>query len=300
MEIRTLKQFIAVAEELHFGRAAERLHMSQPPLSYAIKRLEQELRVKLFERDKKHVAITPAGRIFLERAYSVLEQLQIAVEDVQAAEQGAIGRLVVGYTDEYEMRILPETVARFAGLYPHVTVQLFHHMTEVLQQKIANRELDLAFVNLPLANKFKQLASRSLGRVRFLVALKRTHPLAEHQEVYVHQLKGEQLLGVPQTPLRGFDHQLISLLGTVEATRHSEYSTASTNFQISLAREGQGVALLAEGSFAEREWPELVFRPLADPNAYLDQAVIWRQGTPLIAVQRFVELAVQNSQSKAL
>lgn len=108
MELRHLHYFIAVAEELHFSRAAERLHISQPPLSQQIRDLEDELGVKLFERTKRQVHLTEAGKVFLERSYGVLAQLEQAIAVTQQIGRGEVGRLAIGFVDSAMYTLLPE------------------------------------------------------------------------------------------------------------------------------------------------------------------------------------------------
>ena len=128
----SLRSFVAVAEELHFGRAAARVHIVQPALSRQIRALEEELGVRLFERDRRRVALTPAGAVFLEEARSLLEQVARAVEAAQRADRGELGSLRIGYVPAMVSTGLPEMVRRFRERYPDVDVQL-QEMTPAMQ-----------------------------------------------------------------------------------------------------------------------------------------------------------------------
>ena len=124
MELRHLHYFIAVAEELHFSRAAERLRISQPPLSQQIRGLEDELGVKLFERTKRQVHLTEAGKVFLERSYLVLAQLEQAIEVTQQIGRGEVGRLAIGFVGSATYTVLPDILSVFREQFPAVELRL--------------------------------------------------------------------------------------------------------------------------------------------------------------------------------
>ena len=124
MELRHLKYFIAVAEELHFARAAGRLHIAQPSLSKQIKQLEQELGFPLFYRTKQKVELLDAGHVFLDEAHRILRQAENAVESARRAHTGQSGRLLIGFSASATLEVLPKVFRKYLELYPNVTVEL--------------------------------------------------------------------------------------------------------------------------------------------------------------------------------
>ena len=124
MELRHLKYFIAVAEELHFARAAGRLHIAQPSLSKQIKQLEQELGFPLFYRTKQKVELLDAGHVFLDEAHRILRQAENAVESARRAHTGQSGRLLIGFSASATLEVLPKVLRKYLELYPNVTVEL--------------------------------------------------------------------------------------------------------------------------------------------------------------------------------
>src|SRR5438552_6461734 len=144
MELRHLRYFVAVAEELHFGRAAARLRISQPPLSQQIMGLERELGVELFRRTKREVQVTAAGRAFLDRARQVLAEVDRAIEAVRRAARGVVGRIEVGYVPTAEIRIVPRLLREFRKRYPQVEVGLHPLNPGEQVEALRHSRIDLA------------------------------------------------------------------------------------------------------------------------------------------------------------
>ncbi len=124
MELRHLRYFVAVAEELHFGRAAARVRIAQPPLSQQIRQLEQELGVVLFNRNKRRVELTPAGRAFLEEVRRIFAQTAHAVRTAQRADRGEIGQLAIGFVPSADLDILPRVLRVWSSRFPAVEIEL--------------------------------------------------------------------------------------------------------------------------------------------------------------------------------
>ena len=152
MELRHLKYFVAVAEELHFGRAAKRLRMTQQPLSRQIKDLEEELGVKLFYRTKRTVRLTEVGAIFLAETRKTLQQAEYAVHIVRQAQQGKIGKLTIGFTGSALNIVLPAVVRQFKQLFPQVELILKRMQTLEQVEALNNRQIDLGLLHPPINN----------------------------------------------------------------------------------------------------------------------------------------------------
>ena len=144
MELRHIRYFVAVAEELHFRRAAERLRISQPPLSLQIRELERELGAVLFERSRQKVALTLAGRCFLQHARQILEDVKSATNSVRRAADGEIGELRIAFTQSFEfLPLLPETIHRFRARFPEVTFALRQMASAEQLAAVVNRTIDM-------------------------------------------------------------------------------------------------------------------------------------------------------------
>lgn len=149
IEIRHLRYFVAVAEEMHFGRAAERLHMAQSPLSHQIRQLERRLGVVLLDRDHHVIGITDAGQTFLEEARRLLGELDRAVERTRRAGRGEVGRVRVGYVSEMTADVLPRSLKAHRQRFPDITIDLWQGMTGDLLEGLRAQRLDVGFVRSP-------------------------------------------------------------------------------------------------------------------------------------------------------
>lgn len=146
MDIRKLKYFIAVAEELHFHRAAEKLHMTQPPLTQQIQALEHELGVKLFERNKRQVRLTPAGAVFYEEASRVLSQLERSIQTVQLASQGIIGHLNIAFIGSAEGGIMVDVLKIFRQRFPQIQLNLLEMTSAQQWQALHDGTIHIGFM----------------------------------------------------------------------------------------------------------------------------------------------------------
>ncbi|MGI8909494.1 MAG: LysR family transcriptional regulator, partial [Rubrobacteraceae bacterium] len=186
MDIRQLRYFVAVAEERHFGRAAKRLHLSQPPLSMQIKNLEHELGVELFERSTRRVALTDAGRILLERARGILSLTEEAAEAVKGAEAGLGGRLEVGFISSATLSLLPPAIRLFRERFSGVELDLKELTSAQQVDALYEGEIRLGLVRLPLRAPGIQL--EPVLEESLVVALPSGHPLEALDRVPVGEI----------------------------------------------------------------------------------------------------------------
>jgi DNA-binding transcriptional LysR family regulator len=175
VELRHLRSFLAVVEELHFSRAAARLHISQPPLSQQIRRLEDELGARLFRRTKRRVELTPAGQTFLIEARQTLAQAERAVRAAQRAERGELGELVVGYVPSATYGPLPDVIRMFRKRFPDVDLRLQNLRSVQQRQALVDRQIDVGFVRPQVADP--HLSYEAIWRESVVVALPGNHPL---------------------------------------------------------------------------------------------------------------------------
>ena len=189
IELRHLRYFVAVAEELHFGRAALRLHLAQPPLSQQIRKLEEILGYQLFLRTSRAVKLTSAGEVFLERARRTLRNVQEDMEEARSVGRGEEGFLRVGFIGSAMLTALPAMLGRYRRLYPKVNLQLNESHTSIVVQKLLKGELDAGF--LRDGGHAPGLEIERLFSEPFIAVLPKKHPLAQHKTISARALRDE-------------------------------------------------------------------------------------------------------------
>jgi DNA-binding transcriptional LysR family regulator len=188
MELRHLRAFVAVAEELHFGHAAARLQISQSPLSQSIRALEAELGIELLERTTRRVRLLPAGEAFLPRARESLAAATAAIEDARAVAAGELGRLAVGFTGSMTYALLPVLAKALRARLPRLQLELRGELLTPDQvERLVDGRLDLGFLRPPLQHA--GLAVEPVGAEPLVAALPHRHPLARQKTVHVSQLE---------------------------------------------------------------------------------------------------------------
>ena len=275
IDLRLLTQFRAVAKHLHFRKAADELHMAQPPLSQAIKRLEDTLGVQLLERTKKQVKLTTAGAVFLAEAEKTLAQARRAEDMARAADQGSIGKLAIGFVGSATYRVLPTLLRDFHDRHPTVELEL-NEMTTLQQfQALAQGRIQVGFLRPPLP--FDQsLSMRVIDRERLLPILPRSHPLADTPTLSLKDLAEEKLITFPAAAVPSVFTQI--MLACKEAGFAPAVAQTALQIQtmISLVAGGIGISLVPEGARAALH-DGVVMRELADfpPLLAIDLAIAW-------------------------
>lgn len=201
LELRHLRYFVTVAEELHFGRAAARLRVAQPPLSQQIRRLERELGVTLFHRSTRRVQLTDAGKILLDEAKRVLAGAAHAVHVVQRAARGESGTLNVGFAASVMFMELPAIIRRFRERFPDVELKLRELPTVPQLARLRSGELDIGFVRQPDPDPL--LHMETVMREPLLIAVSKSHPLASRAKVPLEDLKHEEFVMFPREVATG-------------------------------------------------------------------------------------------------
>jgi len=187
MDLTRLHHFVAVAEELHFRRAAARLGMSQPPLSLSIKRLEESLGVRLFERTRWRVNLTPAGQALLTEARQILNHATLAERVTKRAASGSLSQLRIGTIPGTLVKVLPRAIKAFRGKWPGVHIHLFEHSPQAYLKGLHEGKLDLAVFTLHTVDP-AGLAVRTIERSRFVAAVPFNSPLAKRKNIKLAEL----------------------------------------------------------------------------------------------------------------
>jgi DNA-binding transcriptional LysR family regulator len=288
MELRHLRYFVAVAEERHFGRAAARLHMAQPPLSQQIRHLETELGIELLRRTTRRVDLTAAGEAYLARAREVLAAVDAAGDEARRVAEGLVGRVVIGCVGSATYSLLPALARALREELPDIDFAFRGEML-VPDQVAALRDgrIDLALLRPPVDEAALRLTT--LRREGLIVALPEGHPLAARKRLRVTDLRDEELI-VHAGRGRSVMHDLVTALcrqaGFEPRVRHE---VAETSTLVTFVAAGLGVALVPE-PVAALGVAGATYRPLAEPSARIDLAVATRAEEDAPHVDRVLDV----------
>ncbi|ATP29708.1 LysR family transcriptional regulator [Chromobacterium violaceum] len=285
MELRHLRYFLAVAEELHFTRAAERLHIGQPPLSQQIQALEAELGAPLFRRHQRKVELTAAGQQLLPRARQILADSAAAAAAVRRAADGETGELRIGFTSSLPLTpILHHSLQHYRQAYPEVRLTLSEMFTAGQFDALERRQLDLGFVRFNGPTPSPLIRVEELHRDRLLAVVPSAHPLAERKTLPLKLLAGEPLIGYPRESGSGLSDVVrqLALQNGLELKMVQEAGEAIT--QIGLVAAGVGIAILPSPLECV-QIPAVRYVPLSDDGAYLSMGIAVRRDddSPLVA-----------------
>ncbi|MCE0523302.1 MAG: LysR substrate-binding domain-containing protein [Methylacidiphilales bacterium] len=245
MELRHLRYFVVVAEEQNVTRAAERLHVSQPPLSRQIRDLEEELGVGLFQRTAKSLALTEAGKIFLVEARAVLLRAEKAVQTVRAVASGERGQLRVGYAPSLTVELLPAALRLFEKKCPGVHVTLHDLSTEECVQRLTARKLDVALTVRPSESSMRGLGFVRLKTYPICCAIAMTHPLARKRSLRVAQLKQERFVVLSREDYPEYHDWLRKLFSPDSFEPKIGQECDSATGIIAAVAAGRGVAIVS-------------------------------------------------------
>jgi DNA-binding transcriptional LysR family regulator len=292
MELRHLRYFVAVAEELNFTRAAGRLHLAQPALSSQIKDLEDELQTALFQRGRRGVQLTAAGKAFYARARFILEQATQAANEARNAAGLCTGTLVLGFPSGLHLNHLASAIQAFRREYPKVQLDYFHGLTAQQLKALREGRIDVAFVSLPAA--VDGLNHRLIWRVPFKVVLPRHHRLARKTTFELTDLRTEDLVFCTRESRPEFYDEFIRHCANLKFRPRivKEVGGYPTNI-LALISLGLGIGVLPCFEGIERI-AGIVWRPLTKPSLWWDFALAWKPGGPPLA-ERFVALAERLS-----
>jgi DNA-binding transcriptional LysR family regulator len=283
VELRHLRYFVAVAEELHFGRAAQRLHIVQPALSKQIASLEGELGVQLFHRTKRRVTITDAGRALYEEVKVILQRIERAVETAQMTATGQIGSLDLGFIGPAMWSILPRLLAEHHRRLPEVRFRLSELSSVAQIASLRDGTLDAGFVRLPL-HDYDDVEFAVVLREPFVVTLPERHPAAGSPAVDLSELAAEPFIFVPRRVEPGFYDRCIALCQSYGfSPKIVEEGTGPTAI-CGMVATGLGITL-SPASILAAPWPGVVFRELDRPGLELELAVATRREEHSAALQ---------------
>lgn len=292
MELRQLRQFVAVAEERSFRAAAQRLFIAQPALTVAIQKLEAELGSELFIRGSRGLRLTPAGDQALaaaRRCLSAASELKLAV---QGAVAGDIGTLSLGCSASATVRLLPPLLRAFGVAYPRVQLELREGSNVELVTAIEARSLDLAFVRTPIGRP-RGVVLTTIEKDVFCVALPEQDPLARREALTLQDLDGKDFVGYVPSAVGGLNAATNAMFQRANVVPRVTQRAVQLQAMISFVASGLGLGLVPAATARLFAHEGVVFRPLADPpsEAEVGMALAYRADDANPLVQRFVELA---------
>ena len=287
MELRHLRYFLAVADELHFGRAASRLGIAQPPLSQQIRQLEQELGLALFHRTNRRVEITPAGQAFAHEVRQVFAQAERAVSTAQRAGRGEIGQLDIGFAPSADLDILPRVLRVWNARFPAVEIGLHPLLQRAQAEALRDGRIQIGFVRLPLDES--GLVVEIIQRESLLAVLPAGHSLARRARVRLAELAGDRLIMFPRAMAPGYYDLLISACRSAGFTPRVLQEPGSIQTNLGLVSARLGVTLMP-ASIRNLRRAGVIYRPLAPPAPRAELAVTYRRDERSAVLPAFLEV----------
>ncbi|MGA2176661.1 MAG: LysR substrate-binding domain-containing protein [Verrucomicrobiota bacterium] len=288
MELRHLRYFVAVAEDLNFTKAAAKLHLAQPSLTRQIHNLEEEIGVRLLDRSKSQVALTEEGRSFLVDARRVLALAAESVVSVQRLSRGETGQLNIAYSSNFNFELLPKTLGAFRQAFPHLALNLFDLPPAEQFRALEARKIDLGFVGLGPPASAKGLQWESIARHRTVVVLPVKHRLARKRRVNLGELKTMFFMGMSEKTHPGFREWLCQTCQRAGFTPRILQDAELEPALMTFVAEGLGVTLARE-DIKTLPHPGVAIRPLTPPMR-TDYYIAWNRDNDSRALQHYIEI----------
>ncbi|RAR48224.1 LysR family transcriptional regulator [Paraburkholderia unamae] len=282
MDLKQMRYFLAVAEEQNFGRAAQRLHMAQPPLTRHIKTLEEEMGTALFTRTPKGAELTEAGRTLLAEVPNILALTRRATEQTQLAGQGMLGRLDVGIFTSGVLHAIPQLLATFHAARPGVKIGL-HNLSKAAQiEALRERRITVGFNRL--VPEEEDIVVETVQEEPFLVALHEDHPLCHKEAVRLRDLEGEPMILYPNAALHGLAQEVAHAFADENVALVVEQEVEDVITALGLAASRFGICITT-ASAGNLKLPGLVYRPLKSRSLrHIELNCLYRKGdtTPIL------------------
>ena len=288
MELRHLRYFVAVASELNFTKAAEKLFVVQPALSTQIADLEREIGTPLLIRNTRVVQLTAAGKAFLEDARSILDAAELAKARAMRVSRGEVGELAIGFFAAPTMFFLPEMIRRFRLQYPKVTIRM-HELTPDKQlAAFANEKIDIGFTR-PLPPGNTTLTERVLFRENFLAVAAETHALAARQQITLGELASQPFVLLERSVAIGLYDQIIAACQAAGFSPSVAHSPDLMATLLTMVAAELGVSIVPEGVKNLRS-RQIVFVPIVPPLEPIALVMCWNERQHSPARDAFIQL----------
>ena len=288
MELRQVRYFVAVAEALSFTRGAEKLHLAQPSLTRQIKDLEEEIGVRLLDRTKRQVKLTPEGQSFLVDAKRVLELSEEIVESVRHFSHDELAPLNIGYVANLFYDLLPITLASFQRSFPTVPINLFDMTCGDQFRALKDGKIDLGFVGLHEPIEERGLQFRPIGSYETVAAVAKNNPLARKSVINLKELKPLFFIGMSEASYPGYRRWLTRTCRKVGFSPKVLQDADIERTLIQSVAAGLGVALLPD-QVKKLPHDSVVFRELS-PAVKTESCVAWKTDNPSVALKAYVNI----------
>ncbi len=292
MELRQIRSFLSIAETLHFGRTAELIHLSQPALSLQIRALEEEVGVRLFERNRRKTTLTAAGLAFRDDATAGVRQLDQAIRRARLAANGKLGLLRVGFISTAGNEIVPNIVRQFRDSNPEVEFSLRNILTTDQIQMLGDGSLDIGFLRLPIG-EHPELDVVGVHREPFVVVTPLSHKLAKRKRVALHELSGQDFVMYERSYAPGFHDLIFGMLRDAGVIPNVCQTAGQMPTLISLVDSGMGISILP-ASAVKHSGASVVACEIAGKRAMSEIALAVNRGNRAAAVANFRSLALKE------
>ncbi|MEV5985188.1 LysR substrate-binding domain-containing protein [Streptomyces sp. NPDC052051] len=293
MELRHLRYFVAVAEELHYGRAAQRLYVAQPGLSQQIMAFEKELGTALFTRNRRGVALTDAGAALLPAARDILARAEAAVEMTRRYGAGEAGQLAISLTRSAPRSIVTELLDPFRAAHPAIEVRVTSGFTAHDEQRLRERSIDAALVRM-LDDPRDDLADRTVGEEAIVAAVPSADPLARKRRVRRADVTDRPLVWWPREHgPRMWDRMLDEVFGEGVRPPVAHWEPEEEHMLHAVA-QGHGITFVTEGKAAALHVPGIAIRRFADPVPTVPITLAWSRDNPNPALHRFLDHTAED------
>ncbi|SEG74926.1 LysR substrate-binding domain-containing protein [Paenibacillus sp. UNC499MF] len=296
MDLKKLHYFIAVAEELHFNRAAKKLNMTQPPLSQQIQVLEEELGVKLFERTKRQVRLTPAGAVFLEESRSLVAQLEQSIRKTQLAGQGKTGNLSIAFVDSAVGGTMVEVLKAYREKFPDVQLTLTEMTTTQQLKALHDKKIDVGF--LRSAGPSAHINSRLYANESLLAVLPVTHPLAAQMSLSIHALADEPFIMPPHNKGAAFHELIFGFCGKHGFQPRIVQEAVQMYTIVNLVAAGIGISIVPSSVSAFRR-EDVVFRSFSEITPSVPLYASWKSDSDAV-LTNFLNILEEKTAAEAL
>jgi DNA-binding transcriptional LysR family regulator len=287
IDLQHLQTFLVVVEEMNFGRAAERLHIAQPPLSRQIQRLERNLGVELFFRTKPQIQLTAAGKVLAAEAKKILKQVDLAVQLTQRASRGEIGQIVIGFEGSSLSDIVPLSIKIYREQFPEVKIYVQEMSTTEQLQALQEERIDLGFIVPQQVNE--TLIVQTIREESLVVAIAKSHPLATQAEIEIQQLQNEHFLVGFKDFRCGLDAEVIKVCHQAGFSPNVVQVTNEMQLILGFVAAQMGVALLPS-SIKNIVREGVVYLPLVSSTVKIALAIAWRKDTACSTLNNFLKV----------
>ncbi|TCL63222.1 LysR family transcriptional regulator [Rhizobium sp. BK251] len=288
MELRQLSYFVAVAEELHFGRAAMRVNIAQPALSNQVQALERHLGVQLFNRSTRRVELTRAGAVFYDRCVRILSEIDLSAEVTRAAAGKSIRQIKIGTVHPATRSVLPAFLARIARKYPDIRLHITSGTSDDIIRQLETGRINLGFIR-PVEN-IGTLRFFSIAQEHYLLAVARSNPLSKREEISVEDLKDQKIIAFSRANLSYTERYFASLFDEHDLSGNIAYSCDDTFSLVSLVSAGLGIGFAPEwtANLPERNFELKKVRGI---DLKIGLGVAWNKEDPTAARDDIIDIA---------